>query len=421
MAYLTPWNRVEEEKAKKKRRAIVVVSVASLSIVVVLGGVALQTARKKAEINDLKLVSYEGAGKFSPRSGEGTLKFLSGASYQGAWNERLLQGPGELALPEGGTFDGVFLDSKKEGQGKFIWPNGDVYDGGWRDDRLEGSGRYTTSEGGVFDGEFRQNQFWSGTYREPKRGVVKFKDGKAVDLQYAFADGSRYSGELANGKLHGRGTLTYANADVYVGEYSKGLRDGVGKYSWFRVGDVYEGEWRQDKMCGVGVYVWASGARAEGTFYENKFVDGEYSPPLQAQADAKTTYSIAVKNGKCVRVTISCADGFQYDGESAEGKITGRGKAKYPAGDVYNGEFLDGKRCGEGTYEWRSGATYKGEWENDQANGSGVYKFPDASRRISGRFKNGRPDGICEFSESGVSYKTYWQDGQCDGVEEPKR
>ena len=47
------------------------------------------------------------------------------------------------------------------------------------------------------------------------------------------------------------GKMTYANGNIYEGEWIDGLFDGHGKYTWAN-GDVYEGEYKDDKRNGHG-------------------------------------------------------------------------------------------------------------------------------------------------------------------------
>ena len=48
-------------------------------------------------------------------------------------------------------------------------------------------------------------------------------------------------------KMHGQGTVTYANGDECTGEWIDGKRDGQGTYTWAD-GATYIGEWKDDKQ-----------------------------------------------------------------------------------------------------------------------------------------------------------------------------
>ena len=49
--------------------------------------------------------------------------------------------------------------------------------------------------------------------------------------------------------MHGKGKFTYANGNVYEGDYHNDKRHGKGKYTLAN-GDVYEGNFQDDKRNG---------------------------------------------------------------------------------------------------------------------------------------------------------------------------
>ena len=59
---------------------------------------------------------------------------------------------------------------------------------------------------------------------------------------YEYDDGSKYQGDLNNGKKHGEGILISPE------------------------GDRYEGQFENDFAHGEGVYTWGDGVRSEGEF-----------------------------------------------------------------------------------------------------------------------------------------------------------
>ena len=74
---------------------------------------------------------------------------------------------------------------------------------------------------------------------------------------YTYANGDIYIGEWkkkefnAPDKLnerHGKGTYTYANGDQYTGEWKKGLRHGKGVFTHAN-GKVEEGLWKKDRLA----------------------------------------------------------------------------------------------------------------------------------------------------------------------------
>lgn len=107
-----------------------------------------------------------------------------------------------------------------------------------------------------------------------------------------------------SGEFHGEGTLTFANGDIYVGEFHDGLFDGPGTYTWpdgrqfvgnFRYSDInkqalvlnsflatglmkwpngarYDGEVRSGTPSGMGTLNFPDGSSATGRFSEGRFV-----------------------------------------------------------------------------------------------------------------------------------------------------
>lgn len=62
---------------------------------------------------------------------------------------------------------------------------------------------------------------------------------------------AKYEGKCKNGLAHGRGIAT--GTDRYEGQFSKGLPNGSGKYTWLN-GSVYNGEWSYGERNGIGRY-----------------------------------------------------------------------------------------------------------------------------------------------------------------------
>lgn len=67
---------------------------------------------------------------------------------------------------------------------------------------------------------------------------VDGRNGKGVR---SWADGDVYDGEWKDDKMHGKGERRYANGEVYDGEWKDDERNGKGVLRWTN-GDVYDGE-----------------------------------------------------------------------------------------------------------------------------------------------------------------------------------
>ena len=87
--------------------------------------------------------------------------------------------------------------------------------------------------------------------------------------------------------------------------------------------------------------------------------------------------------------------------------FTGKGKGKYPNGDVYEGDWANGERHGKGKMTWANGSVYEGEWAYDNRHGKGklthangnVYEGDwENNKLVNGKMTNanGKVEGIWE-------------------------
>lgn len=84
-----------------------------------------------------------------------------------------------------------------------------------------------------------------------------------------FPDGSRYTGEWVDDRVHGQGEHVYANGNRYKGEWVDGSITGVGVLT-FADGERYEGELKDGRMQGHGTYVYVNGDRYEGEWKDDR-------------------------------------------------------------------------------------------------------------------------------------------------------
>ena len=132
---------------------------------------------------------------------------------------------------------------------------------------------------------------------------------------YRHPDGSEYSGEFRNAKMHGQGTYAYAGrGEKYVGEWRNNVISGQGTY-YYRSGNRYEGEWRNGHKQGQGTYFYANGDK--------------------------------------------------YVGDFANDQPNGQGTYYYRNGDRYEGEWRNGRKDGQGVM-YENGMRIVGEWQDDR-------------------------------------------------------
>lgn len=126
------------------------------------------------------------------------------------------------------------------------------------------------------------------------------ENGRPVDVNLAIRDKQAYEGGMFGGRKEGVGKLTFANGDIYYGQWSRGLREGQGEYIWksgakykgqyvrnmregrgtFKFPDdsTYEGQWKNGTRHGKGIMVWDNGDRYEGDFVNsNKTGKGTFT------------------------------------------------------------------------------------------------------------------------------------------------
>ena len=71
-----------------------------------------------------------------------------------------------------------------------------------------------------------------------------------------FKDGSVYEGLTKNNKFNGKGRLTHANGDYYIGQWQDGVANGYGIFVDKKGGSIYDGNWKNDKYDGYGIETW---------------------------------------------------------------------------------------------------------------------------------------------------------------------
>jgi hypothetical protein len=155
--------------------------------------------------------------------------------------------------------------------------------------------------------------------------------------RHTYANGDVYEGEWEHGEQNGQGTMRYANGDVYEGEWEHGEQNGQGTMRYAN-GNVYEGEWEHGEQ-GQGTMRYAN-----GNVYEGEWAYGEW-------------------NGQG---TMTSVNGNVYEGECEYGEWNGQGTMRYANGDVYEGEWEYGQRNGQGTMRYANGNVDNGQWEEGQ-------------------------------------------------------
>ncbi|MCL2211744.1 MAG: hypothetical protein FWB95_07470 [Treponema sp.] len=93
--------------------------------------------------------------------------------------------------------------------------------------------------------------------------------GGSGGWQKKVCDNGVYEGIFVNGKLNGKGKITFNMGDVYEGDCANGMPHGIGKYTW-KDGVVYEGGWANNLQHGNGKYIYPDGRVNTGRWANGK-------------------------------------------------------------------------------------------------------------------------------------------------------
>lgn len=257
------------------------------------------------------------------------------------------------------------------------------------------------------------------------RGNVKTRESRGV---YTYRSGTVYQGQWRGGFRDGFGVQVWPGGSKYEGNWGYGWPCGVGKFT-HSDGDMYEGAWKdlwvtgQASICISGpsaVSGFASGVH-DGylwLWYKEQIAT---SPRRQQTARLPKKAEIEAKIAK-IKVMLKepkkrLEEGLQ---PSAMFKANLRvfKRKEYEDGKVYEGEFADERRDGIGKATWKNGDYYEGEWRNDMHNGYGRNVFANGSS-YCGSFKENMKHGLGEYKwEDGSSYVGEWQANKMQGVGE---
>lgn len=232
-------------------------------------------------------------------------------------------GFGQTTFSNGDQYEGYFDNGKRHGQGIYRWPNDSFYEGEWLYGEMTGIGKKV------------------------------------------FSDGGSISGSFLNGELNGLGIQIFSSSgewkgDKYEGEFVKGIREGLGTYTWSN-GTTYVGKWLAGKMHGNGLLSWSNGDTHEGNF-----VNG-------------------LRHGRGI---FTSSSGEEYSGVWLAGKFDRECAYRDKNGNSYKGGFQDYHFHGYGTFTWKNGAKYEGAFFNGLRQGNGT--FTSSSRKkYFGHWKSG--------------------------------
>jgi hypothetical protein len=224
-------------------------------------------------------------------------------------------------------------------------------------------------------------------------------------------NGSFYKGEFQNGVAHGKGHHVYADGSVYEGQFSQGMISGFGKLSDATNG-VYEGEFKADRITGNGRWV-TKAFDYQGELKNNQF-NGEGKIIYPDGSNYLGAFSLGEFHGAGVYITIS---GDIYSGQFERGQFTGHGFYTSAAKDIqYTGGFKDWLYHGSGTYTLESGDTYIGSFVGGSFTGEGT-TFKKNGAQFTGQFDDWNYHGKGKYiNRDGDVFDGYFNNGYYDGA-----
>eukprot|EP00606_Chrysophyceae_sp_TOSAG23-5_P001114 GSChrysophyteH2.ASY1.ANO1.1766.1 assembled CDS len=183
------------------------------------------------------------------RHGKGRQTFGQGRGYyEGDWERDKPHGSGIRVYSNGSKFVGNLQDGEVHGDGTMFYANGDHFDGNFLNGFPYGEGKYTYSDGGYYDGEYKATKINKGTLLEAPLCNGK-REGFGLRV---FTNGSRYTGQWLDDKMHGQGQMLQAEGAGYEGAFFNGDHwHGKGEYVCCD-GRLYSGEFQWGKKHGMG-------------------------------------------------------------------------------------------------------------------------------------------------------------------------
>ena len=67
--------------------------------------------------------------------------------------------------------------------------------------------------------------------------------------KYTYANGNVYEGQFCNSYIEGQGTFVWASGATYTGQFKEDMRNGVGTYTTAS-GKVIAGNWKDNRFNG---------------------------------------------------------------------------------------------------------------------------------------------------------------------------
>lgn len=269
-----------------------------------------------------------------------------------------------------------------------ILSDGSTYIGKTQDDLFEGFGVYLKGQD-VYVGTFSRSN--------PDGFLNWYKNGKLY-----------YSGEWANGKFNGKGTLYKEDGSVKQGTWEDGklLQTHIRQKT---AEGFYDGYILNSKPDGMGCMQYNDSSRYEGEWENGKWTGyGKYFTP-------KDSLIGEWKDGKLNGSGMYKNESLLYNGDWVDNKPDGFGYATTSDSSYYSGGWVEGRRNGYGDMYFANEDSYFGDWEDDDFCGLGTYTFGQSGDIYYGEWKGGLQHGLGSYTSKEYEYVGNWEEGWING------
>lgn len=271
--------------------------------------------------------------------------YPSGAIYSGQWLGGFRHGIGTMKWTDSSSFSGNWQFGYPSGKGKFLYFDGDFFEGMWINP-------YPIQNCKIQDGFSwlaTKQEFYSNFEEIHKKMMTEIINKHNSNLKSLIEPKKKIVAKMAEVKK--MNFIEIQPGSKYQGEVFEGKRHGFGRNIW-EIGDLYEGQWEDNCQSGWGQNIWVDGSEFFGL------------------------YKSGVKNGLGDYIW---EDKTQYTGDWANNKMHGIGKYIFADKREYLGEWSEGLMHGFGIFVWPDGRRYEGFWKNNKKDGIGISFSPNGS------------------------------------------
>jgi hypothetical protein len=325
---------------------------------------------------------YTGHMSGNMRNGKGVMEFKNFDVYEGEFLNDRMHGKGKLTTISGVVYEGQFWEDFIQGHFKVTYANGDAFEGEYFNNKRQGKGKFISAEGESFEGEFHEDKK-HGVGTLTMKGQYEYQGSFQMDLKHGdgclqWANGERYQGNFCMDSIEGKGVLKTNNFmfegnfknnqfdkfgklvsldETYLGEFKDNQKSGSGILSFIN-GDVYRGQFSKNLPNGMGEMIFSNQQ------FKGFFVDGY----LQVDKTSIKFQNRTLYEGQCLatpRRPFEKPEKWDFDSNWVFHSKQGRGKLKFPNGYEFEGDFVDDfvflKNCSIriGEFMYSGGALYK--------------------------------------------------------------